>query len=124
MIPGWKVKRELLRLRQQLAWYWELAQARRRTRQHDLDRPRLVQRHEGVQAEGNRIAALLIFQPGEMPASILGGMRPSRRDLATLLGGVERPPQAASAGRPSATCLAPLSNGRTLATTSVATAKR
>ncbi len=79
--PGWKVKRELLRFRQQLAWYWEPAQARRRTRQHDLDRPRLVQRHEGVQAGGNRIAALLIFQPGEMPASIL-----EECDLLTGLG--------------------------------------
>jgi Rhamnan synthesis protein F len=81
VIPGWKVKRELLRFRQQLAWYWELAQARRRTRQHDLDRPRLVQRHEGVQAGGTRIAALLIFQPGEIPASIL-----EECDLLTGLG--------------------------------------
>lgn len=81
MIPGWKVKRELLRLRQQIAWYWELSQARRRTRQHDLDRPRLVQRHEGAQATGSRIAALLIFQPGPMPASIL-----EECDLLTGLG--------------------------------------
>lgn len=71
MIPGWKVKRELLRFRQQLAWYWQILTARRRTRQHDRDRPRLVQRHEGAQPQGNRIAALLIFQPGGMPASIL-----------------------------------------------------
>lgn len=71
MIPGWKVKREILRFRQQLFWYWEIAQARRRTRQHDFDRPRLVSRHDGPQPMGNRIAALLIFQPGAMPGSIL-----------------------------------------------------
>jgi hypothetical protein len=71
VIPGWKVKREILRLRQQIAWYWEILHARRRTRQHDRDRPRLVKRHEGGQPADNRIAALLIFQPGAMPASIL-----------------------------------------------------
>jgi hypothetical protein len=81
VIPGWKVKREILRFRQQIAWYWEILHARRRTRQHDRDRPRLVQRHEGAQAEGSRIAALLIFQPGEMPASIL-----EECDLLTGLG--------------------------------------
>lgn len=71
MIQGWKVKREIQRFRQQLAWYWENLHARRRTRQHDHDRPRLVSRHEGAQSQGKRIAALLIFQPGAMPASIL-----------------------------------------------------
>jgi Rhamnan synthesis protein F len=81
VIPGWKVKRELLRFRQQIAWYWEILHARRRTRQHDRDRPHLVQRHEGAQARGNRIAALLIFQPGPLPASILESC-----DLLTGLG--------------------------------------
>lgn len=71
MIPSWKVKRELLRFRQQIAWYWELARARRRTIQHDLDRPKLVQRHDGPLPLGQRVAALLIFQPGEIPGSIL-----------------------------------------------------
>ncbi len=70
MIPGWKVKREILRFRQQLAWYWEILHTRRRTRQHDRDRPSLVRRHDGAQPQGQRIAALLIFQPGAMPASI------------------------------------------------------
>lgn len=81
MTPGWKVKREILRFRQQIAWYWELTQARRRTRQHDRDRPRLVHRHEGAQPPGRRVAALLIFQPGAMPASIL-----EECDLLTGLG--------------------------------------
>ncbi|WP_333817349.1 rhamnan synthesis F family protein [Tabrizicola sp.] len=81
MIPGWKVRRELLRFRQQIAWYWELLHARRRTRQHDRDRPKLVQRHDGAQAFGTRIAALLIFQPGAMPASV-----PESCDLLTGLG--------------------------------------
>lgn len=71
LIPGWKVKRELLRFRQQIAWYWELSQAGRRTRQHDLDRPRLVRREDGPQPSRPKIAAFLIFQPGEMPGSIL-----------------------------------------------------
>jgi Rhamnan synthesis protein F len=81
VIPGWKVKREILRFRQQIAWYWEILHARRRTHQHDRDRPRLVQRHEGAQQPGSRIAALLIFQPGEMPGSIL-----EECDLLTGLG--------------------------------------
>jgi Rhamnan synthesis protein F len=81
VIPGWKVKREVLRFRQQIAWYWEILHARRRTRQHDLDRPKLVQRHDGPQVQGRRIAALLIFQPGAMPASI-----PESCDLLTGLG--------------------------------------
>lgn len=81
MIPGWKVKREILRFRQQIAWYWELTRARRRTRQHDRDRPRLVHRHDGAQPKTTRIAALLIFQPGPMPASILESC-----DLLTGLG--------------------------------------
>jgi Rhamnan synthesis protein F len=81
VIPGWKVKRELLRFRQQIAWYWEILHARRRTRQHDLDRSKLVQRHDGAQVQGGRIAALLIFQPGTMPASI-----PESCDLLTELG--------------------------------------
>ncbi|MGL4239196.1 rhamnan synthesis F family protein, partial [Tabrizicola sp.] len=71
MIPGWKVRRELLRLKQQVAWYWETAFAGRRTRQHDLRRAALVQRHDGAKAPGNRIAALLIFQPGGLPRSLL-----------------------------------------------------
>lgn len=71
MIQGWKVRREIQRFRQQLAWYWENLHARRRTRQHDRDRPRLVSRQNGTQPQGNRIAAMLIFQPGAMPASIL-----------------------------------------------------
>lgn len=71
MIPGWKVKREVLRFRQQIAWYWESLNAGRRTRQHDRDRPRLVTRHDGPRNQGPRIAALLIFQPGDMPASLL-----------------------------------------------------
>lgn len=81
MIPGWKVRRELLRFRQQLAWYWELTRARRRTRQHDRDRPRLVRRSDGPLPLGARVAALLIFQPGTMPASIL-----EECDLLTGLG--------------------------------------
>ena len=81
MIPGWKVKREVLRFRQQIAWYWELLLARHRTSQHDRDRPRLVQRHDGAQSQGRRVAALLIFQPGSMPASI-----PESCDLLTRLG--------------------------------------
>lgn len=81
MIPGWKVKRELLRFRQQIAWYWERLHARRRTRQHDRDRPRLVTRTDGSQALGRKVAALLIFQPGAMPASILEDC-----DLLTRLG--------------------------------------
>ncbi len=71
MIPGWKVRRELQRFRQQIAWYWERAQARHRTRQHDRDRPRLVRRADGPNPAGQRIAAFLIFQPAEMPGSIL-----------------------------------------------------
>lgn len=81
MIPGWKVKRELLRFGQQIAWYREILTARRRTRQHDRDRPKLVHRHDGAQPPGQRIAALLIFQPGPMPASI-----PESCDLLTGLG--------------------------------------
>ena len=81
MIQGWKVKRELLRFRQQLAWYWETLHAARLTRQHDRDRPKLVHRHDGPQAPGKRVAALLIFQPGLMPASILESC-----DLLTGLG--------------------------------------
>lgn len=71
MIPGWKIRRELLRFRQQLFWYWELLHARRRTRQYDRDRPRLVRRQDGPQPSRSKIAAFLIFQPGEMPGSIL-----------------------------------------------------
>jgi hypothetical protein len=71
VIPWWKVKRELLRLRQQMSWYREIASAKRRTRQHDLDRPTLVHRHDGPRALGDRIAALLIFQPGDLPGSLL-----------------------------------------------------
>lgn len=71
MIPGWKVKRELYRLRQQMAWYWQLAQAGRRTLQHDRDRTMLVRREDGPNPAGSRIATLLVFQPAEMPASIL-----------------------------------------------------
>ncbi|RZA11688.1 MAG: hypothetical protein EOP02_31815, partial [Proteobacteria bacterium] len=37
----------------------------------DRDRPRMVKRHDGTQPQASRIAALLIFQPGPMPASIL-----------------------------------------------------
>lgn len=81
MIPGWKVKRELSRFRQQIAWYWEILHARRRTRQHDRDRPKLVERHDGALVGGSRIAALLVFQPGGMPASIL-----EECDLLTGLG--------------------------------------
>jgi hypothetical protein len=71
VIPGWKVRRELLRFRQQISWYWELLHARRRTRQHDRDRPRLVTRADGAQVLGTKIAVLLIFQPAALPASIL-----------------------------------------------------
>jgi hypothetical protein len=71
VIPGWKVKRELLRFRQQIAWYWQKAQAGRRTRHYDRDRPSRVMRHDGPQAAGPKVAALLIFQPDGMPASIL-----------------------------------------------------
>lgn len=81
MIPGWKVKRELSRFRQQIAWYWEILHARRRTRLHDRDRPKLVERHDGALAGGSRIAALLVFQPGGMPSSIL-----EECDLLTGLG--------------------------------------
>ncbi|MDZ4089375.1 MAG: rhamnan synthesis F family protein [Tabrizicola sp.] len=81
MIPGWKVKRELLRLRQQLSWYAELLHARSRTRNYDRDRPKLVQRHDGPRSLGPRVAALLIFQPVDIPGSIL-----ETCDLLTELG--------------------------------------
>jgi hypothetical protein len=81
MIPGWKVKRELLRLRQQIAWYWELTRARRRTRHHDRDRPSLVTRSDGPLPQRPKVAALLMFQPGPMPASIT-----EECDLLTSLG--------------------------------------
>jgi hypothetical protein len=71
VIPGWKIRRELLRFRQQIAWYWQRLQAGHRTRRHDRDRPRLVMCHDGPQPAGPKIAALLIFQPDGMPASIL-----------------------------------------------------
>lgn len=81
MIPAWKVRREILRFQQQIAWYWELAQARRRTRQHDEARPQMVRRQDGTQPLGARVAALLIFQPGDLPGSI-----PETCDLLTGLG--------------------------------------
>lgn len=71
MTPGWKVKREILRFRQQLAWYGERLTAASRTRKYDRDRQMLVRRQDGAQPMGRRIAALLIFQPGAMPGSIL-----------------------------------------------------
>jgi Rhamnan synthesis protein F len=71
VIPLWKVKRELLRLRQQLDWYREIAFARQRTRRYDRDRPKLVRRHDGSQPLGDRIAAFLIFQPSALPLSLL-----------------------------------------------------
>lgn len=71
MIPGWKVRREIQRFRQQLSWYWERLLAPARTRRHDRDRATLVRQSEGVLPQGSRIAAFLIFQPGPLPASIV-----------------------------------------------------
>jgi Rhamnan synthesis protein F len=71
VIPWWKLKREVLRFRQQLAWYGELTVAGRRTRQHDRDRKTLVRRNDGLQTLEDKIAAILIFQPGALPDSLL-----------------------------------------------------
>jgi Rhamnan synthesis protein F len=71
VIPGWKLRRELMRLRQFMAWRWQAVQARARTREHDRLRPQIVQRFDGKRALQRRIAAVLVFQPGVLPQSLL-----------------------------------------------------
>lgn len=60
-----------MRLRQLLAWRWQAVQAGPRTRAHDRVRDQAVHRHDGAQELRNKIAAVLVFQPGALPQSLL-----------------------------------------------------
>lgn len=71
MIPLWKVKRELARLRLQLAqWHWFLFGTARR-RAHDAARARLVTVTEGAAPLTPDVAILLCYQPGGVLTSFL-----------------------------------------------------
>ncbi|MDE3123660.1 MAG: lipopolysaccharide biosynthesis-like protein [Paracoccaceae bacterium] len=63
MIPTWKAKRELRRLKMQLLqWHWILFGGLLR-RLYDRRRARLVKVHDGAQTVRDRIAVTLCFQP-------------------------------------------------------------
>lgn len=75
VIPGWKIRRELTRLRQQLQaipeWIWEP----RATRQYDRAFPGQLNIGEGAIAAGPEIGLFLIYPRPSLPQSTLAQCR-------------------------------------------------
>lgn len=71
MIPAWKLKRELQRLRLQIAALPDRIIGRVLQRRHDSSRWTAIDEHAGQQAQKAKIAVFLIYQPKALAPSVL-----------------------------------------------------
>lgn len=86
MIPGWKIKRELETLRQQIQAIPERLIGRARQRRLDSKFPDVFRVLNGIAPLGNKVAIFLVYQPRGMSASVIATCRHlTQRGYAVLL---------------------------------------